>query len=679
MSFFSSNSPFHGLTKGPRVRLLIAAAIWLLLAPLALTPAYAMLSLRFFDWFSTFQPPVPEDTPVIIVGIDEPSFAEIGQQWPWSREIHGRLIDSLSRAGAAVIAFDIVFAEPSSREADKAMAKAIHKAGNVLLAADEVEEETDYLSQRIIVTPTPELLEAGAGTGVAAVSLDPDGAIRLLPLYDDGFALSTLRIWQAANAEPPSSAPSGSHLLQFFGPPQTYPYVSYYQALEPEKFLPPDLFRNRIVIIGQAVKTSPNPEARQSDIFMTPFTYRSGLLTPGVEIHATIIDNLRRTLFISKAGEFLQPLGLAIVVLVSIFVFQGWHPWRGAISAFGLLAIIMISSYALLRLGRTWLPPPLFLAGVLMSYAGEGGMAFLREREGRERIKKAFSHYLSPALVEQLAADPSRLKLGGEKKELTVMFCDVRGFTTLSEQYKDAPETLVRLMNRFLTVMTDVILKWGGTVDKYIGDCIMAFWNAPLDDLEHAQHACAAALEMCSQLQILNAELAAEEDTPQLKIGIGINTGHCIVGNVGSNQRFDYSLFGDAVNLASRLEGQSKFYGVDIVIGPTTASRVKDFTLLELDFLAVKGKEEAVRVFGLLGSPFLEKGEQGHSLLRIHDRMLKAYRQQKWQEATSALAEARALAPGLTMFFELYQTRIAEYEKNAPGAEWDGVFRALSK
>lgn len=669
---------------GGRSHLLLACCIWLVLAPLPLLPGFQLLDYRFFDVFSTLLPPAPESTPVVLVGIDEPSFAELGRQWPWPRELHGRLIDSLSAAGAAVVALDVVFAEPSAAESDQALAASIRRAGTVILAADLALEETTHVSQLIRVEPLHMFLAAGAVSGVATVSLDKDGVLRKLPSYEDGFAAAALQAWLKTNKEAVAGSLKGPRLLQFFGPARTYPYVSYYQALDPEAFLPPSIFRNRVVLVGRAVKTSPDPAARQADMFATPSTLAAGDLMAGIEVHATVFDNLRLSLAVKPAPWLLHPAGLALVVLFSFFLFRRWHPWTGGAAALLAMAVLMIGSYGLLRFGRIWLSPPLYLGGVLFCYGGEGARAYLRERVGRRRIKQAFARYLSPVLVEQLAADSSQLKLGGESRLMTVMFCDIRGFTTLSERCKENPEHLVHLMNRYFTAMTQVIHKWNGTVDKYIGDCIMAFWNAPLDDPDHARHACSAALEMYARLACLNDELAREMQPQQFEairidIGIGINTGLCVVGNIGSDLRFDYSVLGDCVNLASRLEGRTKEYGVGIVIGPETAATVADLALLELDLLAVKGKQEAVRIFALLRAEELPGQLDLHDFVRCHNGMIEAYRRGNWGEARTALARCRAKAPGLSLLYRVYDQRLIEYEKSPPPENWTGVNIAQSK
>jgi adenylate cyclase len=307
----------------------------------------------------------------------------------------------------------------------------------------------------------------------------------------------------------------------------------------------------------------------------------------------------------------------------------------------------------------------------------------------RHRIKTAFRRYLAPELVGVVAAQPERLQLGGEMRQMTVMFCDLRGFTAISEQLKSNPHKLTQLINRFLTPMTEVIMARRGTIDKYIGDCVMAFWNAPLDDADHAANAAASALAMIAALERLNEEMAAEaaavEDVgaerlfQPLKIGIGINSGECVVGNMGSDQRFDYSVLGDVVNLASRLEGQSTVYGVDVLIGEATATALDGWATLELDLLAFKGRAQVARIYGLLGDAGLAATPRFHALAERHTAMLELYRARDWPAALAALSECRGLSDGLAPLYDLYEARIAEAIDNPPQAGWTGVFIAGAK
>jgi adenylate cyclase len=265
------------------------------------------------------------------------------------------------------------------------------------------------------------------------------------------------------------------------------------------------------------------------------------------------------------------------------------------------------------------------------------------------------------------------------------MFSDIRGFTSISETFKSNPEGLSRLINQgFLTPMTKLIMARRGTIDKYMGDCIMAFWNAPLDDGEHADHACASALAMLGALKGINAELEREAGAEgrvfhPLNVGIGINSGECVVGNMGSEERFAYTAMGDAVNLASRLEGQTKNYHVGVILGETTRQAAPSWAALELDLIAVKGKQDAVRIYALLGDAELARSSDFLAHAVHHERLLASYRQQDWPAAREALAECRECGEELAGFYDLYAERIEYFEANTPGPEWDGVFIAETK
>lgn len=659
----------------PTALALIVLLTMALTLPLSLFEPWRQIEDRAFDWLSTATMPVADAGSAVIVGIDEPSFAEIGRAWPWPRSLHANLVRSLAGAGARVIVFDVLFAEPSDDpEQDLALEQAIADAGNVVLAADETMFETSHIAQLLRTDPLERLARVSAGVGLAAVPLDRDTVLRRIPQHPDALA-------RVALGEQSAEAPLRLRLLD---PAQGFPYASYYQALDPGRFLPPDFFRDRLVIIGLNLKTSADPRSRIADTFATSLTARTGELMPGPMVHANIAESLRRGLAVRDLPDHVAALAPLSAILLTAFLLLRWHPVAGGIGTAGIAAAFPLLAYLLLEYERIWLPPLLPALAALLTYLARGAHAYLVAMRDRLRIKQAFARYLAPALVEELARDASRLRLGGEMREMTILFCDVRGFTTLSEAFRTDPQGLTRLINRFLTPMTEIILRHGGTIDKYIGDCIMAFWNAPLSNPAHARLACDAALAMIAGIHPLNESLAAraqEEGSTfaPLAIGIGINTGPCVVGNMGSEQRFDYSVLGDAVNLASRLEGQSKAYGVSIVIGPDTAAAIPDHAVIELDLLAVKGKREAVRIFALVGGSDRARDRSFREMREAQRRMLAAYRSGNWAAARRELAQARGLAPDLGALFDLYEERISAYELAPPPPDWNGVHVATTK
>ena len=407
----------------------------------------------------------------------------------------------------------------------------------------------------------------------------------------------------------------------------------------------------------------------------------------GTEVQVQLVEQMLMQNFLQRPdwGDGAELAMLVVIGLIlAVAAAKLGAGWSAIVTAAVITGAGGLSWYLFVNEG--FLLDPVYPAVTgLMVYVGSSLMAYLRTENERRQIRTAFSHYMSPVMVERLARDPSQLRLGGETRELTLLFCDLRGFTTISEKY-DA-EGLTSLVNRFLTPITEITLQQGGTVDKYMGDAMMAFWNAPLDIEDHAVDAARAALQIKDCLAPLNEELAAEaaeqgrEPTP-LKIGVGLNTGEACVGNMGSDQRFDYSALGDEVNLASRLEGLSKQYGVDVVISGRTRERLDEFTTIELDRIRVVGKTVPVTIHALLGDGTLREDPEIAAGLQQHQEMLQAYRAQDWDRAEQLVEACRArFAPGFdfTKLYDLYAGRIAACRSDPPGADWDGVARATSK
>ena len=407
----------------------------------------------------------------------------------------------------------------------------------------------------------------------------------------------------------------------------------------------------------------------------------------GTEIHAEVAEQILVGDFVRTASWHTGLDFLLIVLIGAAIILAGprFGALSGAVAVLAVLAALTGTSWYLYVERQFFFDPVYGGIAVLAVFMGTSVLSWLRSEGERAWVRKAFDQYLSPALVEQLAREPERLRLGGDLRVMTFLFCDVRDFTSISETCKSDPRGLIRLVNRFLGALTDVVLSRNGTIDKYMGDCIMAYWNAPLDDAEHARHACEAALAMSAALDRLNADLAAEAATDgrtpvRIRAGIGINTGECVVGNMGSDQRFDYSVLGDAVNLASRLEGLSRQYGVDIVIGEETHAAVQDsHATLELDLVAVKGKQEAVRVFALMGGEEMRADDAFRTMNARTHEMLEAYRAREWERAMELLNAARRIGGGLRELHDLYEIRIHHCIRMPPPPDWDGVFVARTK
>lgn len=405
---------------------------------------------------------------------------------------------------------------------------------------------------------------------------------------------------------------------------------------------------------------------------------------PGVEIHAEVVEQVLHNQFLKRlpGADGAELIGAVIVcallIFLSPFIGAGWLALIVALlvggSVFGGVYAYKAHGYLI----DVFYPSVMVVFIFIISSI----LANLRTEMEKRAVRQAFSHYISPVLMEELANNPDKLKLGGEVRELSIMFTDIRNFTTISQGMD--PADLIRMMNDFLTPMTSRVLENRGTVDKYMGDAMMAFWNAPLDDPDHARHACKSALEMVASLAPVNEKLKAEAEKAgkpfkELKAGIGINSGPASVGNMGSRQRFAYSALGDTVNLASRVEGQTKGYGVSVMMTEATHKAAPEFAAIELDLLTVKGRTEPVRVYALLGGPEMAANDDFKAFAARHAAFLAAYRAQKWADAEALSAECLKMRPDLSGFYALFAERVSTFKTSAPPHDWDGVWVAKEK
>lgn len=700
-----------------------------------------ILRVKTFDIYQQIEPREVTQRPVTIIDLDEASLNEVGQ-WPWPRTTIAEMVQRLTAMGAIVIGFDIVFAEPDrmspalvqatmpgldpdTRErlrgmpSNDALLAQVIAQGRVVMGqsvradAVPVPEGSPVASIALIGSDVkdkverhagmlrniPILDQAAAGRGVFNTTAEIDGVVRRVPMVVnvDGtlhpsLSAEILRVAtgnqslavKARGASGVEGIVIRPNLIRTDEMGRVWVYFSH---MDREKYVsavdvlngtaPPEKIAGKLVLIGTSAVGLLDIKSSPVDAFL-----------PGVEVHAQILENvLTQSQLIRPRDALGQELvvaiavGLLMIVLVPM-VRARWTALLGFVAVAGMFGF----SWWAFHSQRLLYDPvyPALVATLLYMYLTY--MSYAREEKQKAQVRQAFGQYLSPALVERLASDPSHLKLGGEMRPMTLMFCDVRGFTTISELF-DA-EGLTRLINRFLTPMTDVIMARQGTIDKYMGDCIMAFWNAPLDDPEHARNACTSALVMIDNLKNLNAALEQEALEEQrrhvpLNIGIGLNTGIVCVGNMGSQQRFDYSVLGDDVNLASRLEGQSKTYGVTVVLGEGTARLVPDFAIIELDLIRVKGKTVPVRIFALLGGPDLAARADWQVFKARHDQFLALYRAQRWDDLDALGRDLRTESAGLGLdlggLYDLYEGRAEDYRAAPPGADWDGVFVATSK
>lgn len=557
-------------------------------------PAWQSLEKRGFDVLSVVTAPGTTPLPIILISIDDASLAEIAHPWPWPRSLHAGLIDKLKAAGAAVVAFDILFSLPTRPADDQALAQAIARAGNVVLAAGLVRQETPAGTLWSRQAPLTELQAAGGQVGVVNLAFDSDLVMRRLSTDPDAFWRRILvGLRRAMPEQELPGAVSEDAMIRYVGPPGAFPTLPYHKALELEKHVDSKDFEGAVVIVGRSTRSATEIGMAQADLFSTPHTRLTGELMPGLEIHANILDSVIRQRVIRPVAIGLQIALLVTLTLIASAVLLWRQRWLALGAVMLLVWAVPASAWALFSAGNWWLPVGAPIVAVLGVVAGHFIQSALVTRRERDRVQKMFALYVPPEFVKTLIAHPERAGLGGDTRHLTVMFCDLRGFSTLSAQM--APADITMVLNRYFTCMTNAIFSHGGTVDKFIGDAVMAFWGAPLPDPEQERHAIQAAIAMKDSLVALNLELAAQ-GKPQLRLGIGIHSGDALVGNMGAESRLSYTAIGDTVNVASRLEGANKTLGTEIVLSADTAKGAPDLPLRTLGAIRVKGRPQPLQV-----------------------------------------------------------------------------------
>lgn len=653
----ASDSASPAVRRQQQVYALAACALALLLVGAAtFSRTWHALEFKTFDVLTAWTAPQRTALPVVILAIDEPTFQELQHTWPFPRSVHAALLQRLHDEGAAAVGLDIVFADPSTEAEDAALAQAIAETGPVVLAATREKIDSSNAALWLDVMPLQRFLDAGADAGDAGVEPDDDFVVRRVPVAREGFAL---RLAQRA-AEARGKLPVLRHFdwIGYRGPRGTFDTRSYYQALEPG-LLPAGFFKNKIVLVGRSARTATELSRSQADLFNSPFGTAGGeRLFPGVELQATLVDN-----YLTGGGLRTVPEGwtLALVALLVPLLLWGnrrLHPAGAAALAAALVAAIAGASWWLFGRFQLWWPPLLPAAAALAVYgaAALAGYAFVRRRARQTRAM--FAQYVPPAVVSRLIAQPELMRLGGEAREVTLMFTDLANFTTLSEQL--SAEQTVEVLTAYFNAMTPIVHATGGTVDKFIGDAVMAFWGAPLDDPQHAEHAVTAAISMQQAMQVLVADLRAR-GLPPIHMRIGLHTGRVVVGNVGSEQRFSYTAIGDAVNLAARLEGANKAFGTGILLSAATAAQLPSSVALRaLDDVVVKGKTEPVRVF----TPCGDAAVRDASLAALN-----AFHARDWDGASGYLAQVLARVPGDVAALRLQQ-RVAEARALPVGSDW---------
>ena len=676
-----------------------------------------VLRLKSLDIYQLLHPREERRDLVAIVDIDEQSLRTLGQ-WPWPRTIMAEMITKITERGGTIVGFDVLFPEPdrSSPEVfaesfqgldDATRERLRHLPSNDATFADVIRRSRVVLGQsgyrvsggvpiahpavqtgiatlgpdpRHFLVDFPHLLrnlavldEAAQGHGMFSVVSDRDGVVRRVPVMAvangtvvPSLSLEMLRVAVGSGAILVKSDTSGvrsvvvgdfeiptdgkGRVWVHYSAPKLGRYISAIDLLQGR--VPAKDLSGKMVLIGSSA-------AGLLDLKVTPIHPA----LPGVELHAQVLESALTGSTLSRPS-YTAFVELVLVALLSILLIaQAPKMNAGTLLVLGAVpaAVILGLSWYCFTILDLLIDYTFPLISSFLVYAILVSTNYVTVSADRFRIRSAFTQYLSPDLVEQLAQSPEKLTLGGEQRELTVLFSDIRGFTAISELYKDDPQGLTALINRLFTPLTHNIMECRGTIDKYMGDAIMAFWNAPLSDPNHEVNACKAAFAMLDSLKELNEqrqrEIADDRPNPPLRIGIGLNTGLCVVGNFGSDLHFNYSVLGDTVNLASRLEGLTKEYGVPVILGEKTANAVRlQFAVLEIDHLQVRGKRQLERIFTVVGGDDVVNSPDFLDLEGRNGAMLAAYRNREWSHALEMILLCRELGKnfGLDDYYELY-------------------------
>jgi adenylate cyclase len=640
----------------------IAAGIFAAFALLLMTDAWQLVELRGFDTLTVSQAPGKSSLPITIIGIDEPSFAQIGRQWPWPRSLYAKVIDNLSKSGALVIGLDVLLSEPSTDAEDRALAEAIKRAGNVVIASDMQYQETAHARLWMRVDPIELLKNAGASNGLVRVVPDGDTVVRDMPEGGDVFWRQILR--EANRVQPgliPENPIAPGAMIRYVGPDHTFPFVSFYQALAADTDLPPDAFKDQIVLIGRDLKSSPDARAGVPDVFITPFTATTRWTSPGVELHANFLETAVQGNAIRPAPAWAPFALLGSVVLLAALALRNWRPLVGAGTVTAIAALLAGGDYLLFKQYNLWIPVAASILACATVYLAFGGVAFLAERRRKAEIRSAFSLYVSPEVVDHVMEHPEGLKLGGERREVTMLFTDLAGFTSLSEKM-DAEE-VAKILNLHFTDCTAIVKRHNGTVNRFIGDAVMAMYGAPVADPEQAADAVRTACEMQEAIARLRERLRAQ-GLPEIRMRIGVHSCTAVIGNLGSADRFDYTAIGDGVNLAARLEGVNKLYGTGILVSGDTVARMGGAVKVRpVDRVIVKGKTEPVEIF----TPCEDDGA-----IEASRRAIAAYRARDWDAAESAWRDVAEALPGDGVA-AIYLERIGMLRATAPEESWQAA------
>jgi adenylate cyclase len=665
----------------------IITSPWTALLTLALVAAIRLIDptfvesvrLRYFDTVITSKPPTENN--IYTVNIDEATIDKYGQ-WPFKRTVYASMIEDLYQRNAGIVVFNVMMPEQDRLGGDSALTAMLARypvvlpnmphaktkntpkqPGSAVIGAENIEQIVTYPG---IIANVPQIEARAVGVGSTHTLPEVDGVNRRVPLIVnvDGrvYPALSMEVLRVAAGDSTFQVKLNEYGVEKMRIPQFGPiatdslgrvWIDWSQQSQAVSManLPKD-FGGAIVIVGVSAAGLGNPVPTAK-----------GSVWPQ-ELQAAVISTMINGVVIERPdwADGIEILALLVLGL-SVILLSRWTYVGLGFSGLVLVAVVPVTR-ALFNEFSYLVDATALVGGLVFVSLHCYGVKFVSEFLQKQQIKKQFGTYLSPAMVEKLQKNPELLQLGGESRELSIMFTDVRGFTTISEHYGKDVQGLTQIMNRYMTAMTRRIIENNGTLDKYIGDAQMAFWNAPLDDTEHAKNAVRTGLAMLGDLDEFNREIA-RDGVPPFGMGLGINTDIVVVGNMGSDQRFDYTCLGDGVNLASRLEGQSKPYGVRIIVGPRTAEYVRDeFPVVELDCIAVKGKTEGVKIYTIASTNHTK-----------HQLFLENYYIGEWCTASKIARQLLELDNELAQY---YTNMLERLEYGAP-SDWDGTFRATSK
>ncbi len=604
--------------------------------------------LRLSDSLFTEKKPLDN---IVILAVDDNSLQEIGR-WPWPREVFAKLFPMLK--DAKVVGVDIAFFEDYDQDVDIQLGKALSGINAVIpVEYSEFEDREGILYGTKLLKPILPL-QGNADPAFINIFSDMDGVARKAPLHIegvesyDGFALAIYNKFRGKK----TVFDMDRLIINFVGKPGSFITIPITDVLNNRSDIS---LENKIILIGA---TAPDLH----DDFFVPTS--GGKAMPGVEVHANALQTLMTKDFLVKEPSWMVIISMLIIAFLIPIMIKKFNTWLSFIISFLLLlgyvaaAVILFDNGFIINVVYVPLSIALTYMVILIFF-------FIMEQKEKKHISDAFGKYVSPVVIQELMKNPEKLKLGGERKEITILFSDIRGFTSISE--KLSPEDLVTLLNEYLTAMTEIIIKNNGVVDKFIGDAIMAFWGAPIDEKDNAELACRTALEMIEKLAELQQKWK-KENLPHIEIGVGINTGGAVIGNMGSYNRFDYTAMGDNVNLGSRLEGLNKEYGTNILVSEHTKEKIS-LPVREIDSVRVKGKQKPVRIYELVS--------RRESFMDSYEKGLDHYRNKRWDKAIAEFK--KALKAKKDPASEIFIERCHDFKKLPPGKGWDGVFILTKK